>query len=337
MYVEHSYKKSLNNLYRDTVQRRCLMKREILQNRLLMAPLAPNAVSTLLNNHPGYVLQCIPKVVQIRRVPKCYNELPVTDNSNETYFMAPLTHILSKMGEEVDCNVATLPMFQLEDKWVSMGPHPILQNPPEKLEVKEEVVFKFTPLYTFGAAGLYTQEDLVQAQDAIRFGIERNAIQSILIRRLQGKDTHGSNIDVVNLFNPSELRKFAKSTLSYLWGWFTEVGMAISGFIGIIVLFRFLKGLASVILNGYALYRTMGCGLIILASLWNNLTMWLLNKHRPQANNPDPEVPLIPIPEDASPTIPNAPSEPQTIAPKKTFYPSVTEIPTWMRPSTSTE
>ncbi|KAG5862130.1 hypothetical protein JTB14_034076 [Gonioctena quinquepunctata] len=34
-----------------------------------------------------------------------------------------------------------------------------------------------------------------------------------------------------------------------------------------------------VILNGIQLYQTVGCGVMILASSWNNLTLWVTHRH----------------------------------------------------------
>ncbi|CAH1106884.1 unnamed protein product [Psylliodes chrysocephalus] len=55
LYIEQAYKRDIDRLYVDTIHRRCLMRREILKNRLLMAPILPNAVSQLMQHEPGYV------------------------------------------------------------------------------------------------------------------------------------------------------------------------------------------------------------------------------------------------------------------------------------------
>lgn len=106
LYVEQAYKRKISQLHTDAVYRRCLAHREILRKRLLLAPLLPNALSTVIKNNLGYVgrvlgeviyiIQCIPRIAQIRRTTECYNELPITCN-NQSYFMAPTTRY-SKNG-----------------------------------------------------------------------------------------------------------------------------------------------------------------------------------------------------------------------------------------------
>lgn len=116
------------------------MQREILKNRLLLAPLAPNAVSTLIKSNLGYVgrilgevlyvMQCTPKVATIRRTDKCYHELPVEVN-NQSKFMAPVTHILQKHAREITCNSITPPLYQIGGDWIGLTPYPSLKHAPK--------------------------------------------------------------------------------------------------------------------------------------------------------------------------------------------------------------
>jgi hypothetical protein len=48
LYVEQSFKRGLNEMLALTIHRRCLLYREILKNRLVMAPVAPDAVASLI-------------------------------------------------------------------------------------------------------------------------------------------------------------------------------------------------------------------------------------------------------------------------------------------------
>ncbi|KAG5863791.1 hypothetical protein JTB14_028834 [Gonioctena quinquepunctata] len=51
------------------------------------------------------------------------------------------------------------------------------------------------------------------------------------------------------------------------------------GLMGFYAIFRIAKHGIGVILNGIQLYQTLGCGVMILASLWNNLTRWVTHRH----------------------------------------------------------
>ena len=75
LYVEQSFKRGLNEMLAHTIHRRCLLSREILKNRLLMAPVAPDAVASLIKNQLGhitriagevlYIMKCLPIMVEI--------------------------------------------------------------------------------------------------------------------------------------------------------------------------------------------------------------------------------------------------------------------------------
>lgn len=168
LYIEQAYKRTTSRMYTNTVHRRCLLHREIIKNRLLIAPLSPNALSTIIKNNIGhigrvlgevlYIMQCTPKIVEIRRTNNCYQELPITVN-NQSLFMSPITHLIQKHAEQVECNALTPPLFYIDGKWIALTPLPLEKNPPQLLGVELEENLKFTPIQPLGISGLYTQED----------------------------------------------------------------------------------------------------------------------------------------------------------------------------------
>lgn len=298
LYIEQAYKRGVNSLYTDTVYRRCLVHREVIKNRLLMAPLTPNAVSSIIKQQLGYVgrvlgevlyiMKCTPKVVHIRRTDSCYHELPITVN-NESFFMTPLTHLIQKYAEQVECSAATPPLYYIDEKWVGLTPHPVIQHAPTILTIEEEIKLEFKPIQPLGSSGLYTQEEIAKVQKTLMFGRERAAVENIIVRKIAGRETDSQGYSTVHLFDAQEIKKLAVSTLTQVWGWFTDVGMVMSGFIGFYVILRILKYIIGVVLNGFALYKTVGCGIAVLASLWNTLAMLILHKHNKAAAKTDVE------------------------------------------------
>ncbi|KAG5866789.1 hypothetical protein JTB14_028218 [Gonioctena quinquepunctata] len=75
------------------------------------------------------------------------------------------------------------------------------------------------------------------------------------------------------------MKELAHNTIRQVWGWFTDLGLFMSGLMGFYAIFRIVKYGIGVILNGIQLYQTLECGVMILASLWNNLTMWVTHRH----------------------------------------------------------
>lgn len=287
LYVEQSYKRSIGKLYSDTLYRRCLLHRQVLRNRLLLAPLSPNAVSTVIKQKLGYVgrvlgevlyvMQCTPKIAQIRRTENCYHELPVYVN-NKSMFLAPLTHILQAHAEQVECNHITPPLYNIDGDWIGLAPHPITGTIPTLLPVLDEPRLEFKPIMPLGVSGIYTREEVDKVQRALTFGIERTAVSNIIARRISGLHTEGQGYTTLDMFSTEEMESLARSTLYRIWGWFVDVGMFFNGLMGIYFILRLLKYLLGVGLNGYQIIRTLGCGLSIIASLWSSLTYWLIHR-----------------------------------------------------------
>ncbi|KAG5892289.1 hypothetical protein JTB14_020320 [Gonioctena quinquepunctata] len=263
-------------------------KREILRTRLLMAPLVPSTLSQLVKESGGYVgrvlgevlyiMRCVPRTVAIRRTEKCYNELPIVVN-NASKFMAPVTRIIQTHAEEVDCNGLMPPLYLIDDQWMGLSPYPTIKKAPEVLSPESNLKLTFFPIQPVGTLGIYTQEEISNAQRILTFGNERKAVENIIARRVAGLETTGQGFSTVNLFNTEEMKELAHNTIRQVWGWFTDLGLFMSGLMGFYAIFRIIKYGIGVILNGIQLYQTLGCGVMILASLWNNLTMWVTHRH----------------------------------------------------------
>lgn len=289
LYVEQSYKRGLETLYVDTIHRRCLIQREILKNRLILAPIAPDAVSQIIQDREGhmghvlgevlYILRCVPKLAIIRRSNRCYHELPVLVN-NQSRFMSPITRIIQKFGEEIDCNGLTPPLYYIEGEWIGLVPHPTVKQPPRELEVTTHPKIKFQPIQPLGSRGLYTQEEIGKVQKLLAFGTERKVVENIITRRAAGMEAGGQGFSTLGIFNPEEMKQLAHSTMREMWGWFSEIGIFMSGLIGVYTIFCALKYVVGVLINGLHLYQTVGGGLALLACLWDTLTRWVIHRHQ---------------------------------------------------------
>ena len=309
LYIEQAYKRAIGKLYTDTVHRRCLAQREVIKNRLLMAPHTPNAISSVIKNRMGYVgralgevlyiMQCVPKVVQIRRTEKCYHELPISVE-NASYFMTPITHLIQSYAEEIDCSALTPALYFVDNKWIGLSPYPlIVEEAPQSLEIEEEPKLNFKPIQPIGSSGLYTEEEVGKIQKTLTFGMERAAVNNIIARKMSGLDTDGLGYSTVNLFNAGEMKKLVHSTIQQMWGWFSELGVFMSGLIGFYVVLRLVKYTLGVLLNGFAIYKAAGCGISILASIWNTLTLIVLHRHPKPTNSSPPDVDVeMAYPED---------------------------------------
>lgn len=295
MYVEQSLKRNFNTMFAQTVHRRCLLHREILKNRLLLAPLTPNSVASIVKTQLGvvaqvagevmYIMKCLPVAVEIRRSNKCYVELPVTFN-NKSFFLSPVTRILQEHAEEVECNSIIPPMYYLNNKWIGFDPRPIQGVTPQVLSIDVEVPFKFQSIKDLGSGGLYTYKEIKKAQDAMMFNLERPALNNIIIRKMAGHNVESQGYSALTLFNTEELEEIANSTIRKLYGYFTVLGEWTSGLLGIYFIFRVIKYIIEIFLNAVALHRIGGCSLNLIFSFWDTLTLFILhNKQRKHYTN----------------------------------------------------
>lgn len=292
LYVEQAYKREDNLLYRDVLKRLCRMKREILENRLTMAQFAPDIVAQLVEKEGRvgrvlgevlYIIQCVPKIVTLRRTNRCYKELPVNLN-NKSLFMAPVTRILQVQAEEIDCNSIAPPLYWIEDQWIAINPHPAYHTAPKTLDATGDPRIEFAPIQPLGESGLYTQEEVMQVQRVLTFGAERRAVENILTRKMSGKDTDAQGYSALRFFDPEEMKTLAQSTIKQLYGWFSGIGTFISGLIGFYAVFKLIKYVVGVTINGMQIYKAAGCGFALLASVWNVLTFWLVQGHQQGVN-----------------------------------------------------
>ncbi|EFA11706.2 hypothetical protein TcasGA2_TC001793 [Tribolium castaneum] len=290
LYMEQSLKTSIDRAYAYTIHRRCLLRREILKNRLVLAPLSPNVVSTLVKGQLGfigkvagealYILQCVPRVVEIRREKGCYMELPVKVD-NESYFMSPVTRILQRYAEQIECSTLVPPLYNINNRWTSFSPHPGVGISPVTLTVDTEGHLPFNSIQSLGTGGLYTPQEIREAQQAMLFGFERTAISNILARKALGQPIESQGVSVLSMFTADEIEKLAETTLQKMWGWFSWIGNITSGMIGLYMIWRIFKWLLEVVINAIAIHRTHGWSFKLLASFWDSLTLWFLHlKHR---------------------------------------------------------
>lgn len=127
----------------------------------------------------------------------------------------------------------------------------------------------------------------------LNFGNERAAVETMLTLKLSGNtNTDYQGYSTLHLFDTAEIKKIARNTLQYIWGWFTDIGMFMSGLIGVYAAFKTLKYLLGVIINGLAIYKTVGCGLQLLASIWNTLAVWIVHKYQAEHRHTDVEAQL---------------------------------------------
>lgn len=89
IYVEKHLKTQLTQLYCDVMEQKCALEKEVLQNALSLASIAPDEIAQRIMKASGYtaitageaihLIKCVPVEYWVRHVEKYYNEFPVTN------------------------------------------------------------------------------------------------------------------------------------------------------------------------------------------------------------------------------------------------------------------
>lgn len=111
------------------------MERQIMKNALNLAIHSPNEfVYQIMKRYMAITsgeivhnIKCTQVEVKIRHEKECYQ--PVL-RENETYFLAPRTHILFKTGTQITCNRIIPSMYFLHDGWYKIALIPEMSIPP---------------------------------------------------------------------------------------------------------------------------------------------------------------------------------------------------------------
>ncbi|KAG5863444.1 hypothetical protein JTB14_036158 [Gonioctena quinquepunctata] len=115
LYVEQAYSRKLDQFYTVTVHRRCLIQREILRTRLLMAPLVPSTLSQLVKESGYDQWMGLSPYPTIKRVPEV---LSPESNLKLTFFPIQPVGTLGIYAQEEISNAQRILTFGNERKAV---------------------------------------------------------------------------------------------------------------------------------------------------------------------------------------------------------------------------
>lgn len=288
MYVERLIKNQITLLYRNIMKNRCKLEKKILQNTLSIAATRPDQLAYRYMKNPGYmavvagevlyIAQCLPVIVKIRPVEKCYNELPITWG-NQSLFLTPLTHVITNYATEVPCNTPFKQYYKVEKQWLKLMPTPTVVKTPKVLKMDTKINWTSewdNDLTNLTKSGIHTMEELAGMSEQISFLMEHNVVEQIVSKQV----THnmGGSASVKNFFNDHMLDVIAEGTWSKTWGKFIYFGDNCAGILGI---FMFVSAIITIIdmcIHGRALHSSYGCSIYIFGALWDTLARILLFK-----------------------------------------------------------
>jgi len=291
VYVEKHIKNQLTRLYRDVMEQKCALERQILQNALSLASIAPDEMAYRIAKAPGHtavvvgevihLVKCIPMECKLRHTETCFNELPVTCK-NASYFLLPRSHILTRKGTPRDCNELLTAMYKVHATWYKITQRPTEIAEPPTIRPLTHPTWKYVDTDSLAASGIYTEEDLSRLRDHIMFPVERPSTLNTIARGAMGQTIPSGSISITNLFDEESLDRIAESTGRRLWKGFVTFGSASAGIMAIFIIARFIKLIVDTIIHGYALHTVYGWSIHLLGALWSSVANLLLHLGRPQ-------------------------------------------------------
>lgn len=327
VYVEKHIKSQLTQLYRDIMEQKCALERQILQNALSLASIAPDEMAFRIMKRPGYtavtlgevihLIKCIPVEVNLRRTEECHNELPVT-HRNQSLFLLPRSRILVRTGTPRECNELLPPMYRINGAWFRLMPRPTESIAPPIIQPLTHPKWKYVSPTDLATSGIYSSEDLDRLRTHIMFPVEKPSMLNNLARGAMGGDTRSSGVSLLNLLDEKTLDKIAESAGAKLWNGFMTFGSASAGVLAIILVIRLAKLIVDTIIHGYALHSVYGWSLHLLGAVWSSVTHLLIHLGgRPTA--PPEDIENTPKADKEQQTPPNAPD----VIPRSVNEPSV--------------
>lgn len=287
VYVEKHIKTQLIRLYRDVMTQKCALEKQILENALSLASIAPDEMAYRIMKAPGYaavtageviyIIKCVPVVCRVRTTELCYNELPVT-HGNTSYFISPRSRILHKTGTARECNEMLPPMYRVQEIWFKMLPRPMESMPPPTIQPLTVPKWRYVSPSNLATNGIYSKEDLERLKNHIMFPVEKPSMLNNLAQSAMGGSIPAGTVSLYNMLDEKSLEKIAENAGSRLWKGFITFGSASAGVLTILMIFHFGKLVISSVIRGYALHSVYGCSLHILGAIWSSLTHLLIQR-----------------------------------------------------------
>lgn len=306
VYVEKHVKTQLTQLYRDIMEQKCALERQILQNALSLSSIAPDEMAFRIMKAPGYtavtmgevihLVKCVPVECKFRHTEECYHELPVT-HRNESYFLLPRSRILTKKGTNKECNDLLSTMFKVDGTWFRVTNRPIEVIAPPAIQPLTKPGWKYVSPDTLATSGIYTEEDLTRLRNHIMFPVEKPAMLNTIAHGAMGGNVPPGTISLSNLLDEQSLDRIAEGAGRKLWRGFVSFGSASAGVLAIFVIARSIKLIIDTVIHGYALHSIYGWSIHLVGAIWSSVTNLLLHLGRPV---PAPRREYIILPADVT-------------------------------------
>lgn len=286
VYVEKHLKTQLTQLYKDLMEQKCTLERQVLLNALSLYSIAPDEMAFRIMKAPGFtaiaagevihLIKCIPINCKLRPTDQCYNELPIV-HGNRSAFLLPGSRIITDTATPKDCNELVPSMYKIHDIWYRFLPKPVESLTPPIIQPLTRPKWKYVSPAHLATSGIYTPENLERLREHIMFPVEKPAILSNIARGASGQTLPSGTVKFTTLLDENTIETISKSAGIKIWEHLVTFGSASAGILAIFIILRFIKLIIDTIIHGYALHTVYGWSLHLLGALWSSVTHLLIH------------------------------------------------------------
>ena len=284
VYVERHFGTQLNDLYINLLKQQCEVERKTIQNSLALATLAPDEFAFDIMKKPGYIarvagevvhlLKCIPREVKVAHIPFCFEQLPVTVN-NETWFLTPKTHILTRKAKQVNCNAIIPIYYKINKNWIKFMPKPTNTVPPNIFKPNTGIQWTYKNIDTLATSGVYSQQDLQSLQDQIMFPMEKAALLNTIARQMKNQEDYQSE-DIKGILTENTVWHIITRAWEVLQKKLLKWGSYSSIIIMLIIIGHIFKLIFDAVIRGYTLHNIYGFSIYLLGAIFSSITHLLV-------------------------------------------------------------
>ena len=279
VYVERHVGIQMNEIYNKLIRDKCEVERKTILNSLSLATIAPDEFAYTVTKSPGYMaklagevvhlIKCTPKEVKIIHSNECFDKAKVMVK-NETWFLTPKTHILTKHAKSVDCNALIPQYYKINNEWIKFIPKPIATMAPKKFNPNTDIKWTYSSITNLATVGIYSQEDLQNLHQQIMFPIEKQAVLHNIAQQIIGQGN--ADINLTNLFSENTIWHVITHGWDIALQKLIECGSISSAINMALIIFHIIKLIIDTFIRGYLLHTIYGFSLHLMAAIFSSIT-----------------------------------------------------------------
>lgn len=287
IYFEWNLSGQLDDLWTLVQTSTCQTNEQVLKDQLSIGATNPEEFAYTYNDYrPGmsgvkmgeviYLFRCAAVGgIVLRSTDQCYDDIPVTWK-NESWFLTPRTHILSRTGKTVPCVSAMPPMHRIDGTWVSMERKSRTGAHPDVLTAEGAGEWSYKRIGNWNKIGIYTEEDIQHLQENMMFGHSIDSVQVNMARAAGGENTDRSGWDFGSAITVDEAKKIVVNGADLMFRVMVEYGTYLAIFWAVFWTLRVISGLCGCGARMKLLHQAEGRGWHLIRACCTGTTLLFL-------------------------------------------------------------